>query len=49
MSIMEFFDELADKFQIRTWSETDRKRLFRILLEIYHVDGIFTDDERADF
>ncbi len=49
MSILNFFDELVDKFEILRWSESERKNLFRVLLEIYSSDEVFSNDEKIDF
>lgn len=49
MSIISYFNELVDKFKIRSWSEADKSNLFRVLLEVYHSDGVYSEDEQKDF
>jgi len=37
-----------EKAKIRLWSKHYRKNLFRVLMEIYRSDEVFSDDERED-
>lgn len=49
MAILNHFEELVDKFKIRFWEKEEQLSLFRVLLEFYHADGVFSNHERADF
>ncbi|HOY30766.1 MAG TPA: hypothetical protein PKW80_02695 [Bacteroidales bacterium] len=49
MNILNYLEEWGDKFKILGWAKADRENLFRILLEIYHADGAYSDEEKADF
>lgn len=49
MNIVNFLKEQLDKFKFLKWTKSEKENLFRILLEIYNSDGIFTEDEKKDF
>ncbi len=49
MNILEYFDDLIEKFKIGTWKEEDRKKLFRVLQEVYEVDDVYSESERKEF
>lgn len=49
MKILDYFNEISDKFEIRQWPMRERVSLFRVLLEVYHSDGEFSENEREEF
>ena len=49
MNILEYFDDLVEKFKVITWGQEDRKKLFRVLQEIYEVDEVYSESERKEF
>ncbi len=49
MNILHYFDNLSEKFQIAQWKEADRNNLFRVILEVYHADEVYTESEKKDF
>ena len=49
MKILDYFNDIIDKFEIRQWPMPERVSLFRVLLEVYHSDGEFSENEREAF
>jgi len=49
MNILNYFGNLSEKFQIARWKESERNNLFRVILEIYHADEVYTDAEKTEF
>ncbi len=48
-AIKEFREKLVNRLAVLSWTGEERAALLRILWEIYHADGRFTPDEKADF
>jgi len=49
MNILNYFDDIVEKFQIARWTNVDRNNLFRVVLEVYQIDGVFSESERDNF
>lgn len=48
-AIREFREKLVNRLAVLSWTGEERAALLRILWEIYHSDGRFTIEEKADF
>lgn len=49
IAIREFREKLVNRLAVLSWTGEERAALLRILWEIYHSDGRFTVEEKADF
>jgi uncharacterized tellurite resistance protein B-like protein len=49
MSLLTSLSRTLEERLVRLWTIDARRALTRVLYEVYHADGRFSDDERAEF